>query len=88
MAHLTLSAGTARSGLDTRKSRHEREDGFWRTLWNGLRAWRQRARARAELAALDERMLRDIGLTPSDVAELQARPLWRGADDDWLKRRH
>jgi uncharacterized protein YjiS (DUF1127 family) len=30
-------------------------------------AWRARARERAELVALDDRMLKDIGLTRSDV---------------------
>jgi uncharacterized protein YjiS (DUF1127 family) len=32
----------------------------------------------AELRALDERELRDIGLTRSDALDLAARPLWRG----------
>ena len=30
--------------------------------------WRQRARGRAELTALDDRMLDDIGLTRIDIA--------------------
>jgi uncharacterized protein YjiS (DUF1127 family) len=42
-----------------------------------LRAWRQRSRGRAELARLDERMLRDIGITPGDVWEEINKPFWR-----------
>jgi uncharacterized protein YjiS (DUF1127 family) len=38
--------------------------------------WRQRARSRAELAALDDRMLDDIGLTRIDVAREVNKPFW------------
>ena len=41
------------------------------------RAWRQRHRAIGELLALDERTLRDIGLSRNDVARL-VRQLRRG----------
>ena len=40
-------------------------------------AWRARARERAELAALDDRMLKDIGLTRSDVYREHHKPFWR-----------
>ena len=41
-----------------------------------LREWRRRARSRAEVAASDERTLRDIGLSRADVwAELD-KPFW------------
>jgi uncharacterized protein YjiS (DUF1127 family) len=39
--------------------------------------WRQRARDRTLLARLDDRMLRDIGLTRSDVEHEINRPFWR-----------
>jgi uncharacterized protein YjiS (DUF1127 family) len=39
--------------------------------------WRRRARERAELAALDERILRDIGLTRADAEFLSNKPFWR-----------
>ena len=39
--------------------------------------WRQRSRARAELAALDDRMLQDIGLTRGDAEFLVNKPFWR-----------
>jgi uncharacterized protein YjiS (DUF1127 family) len=42
-----------------------------------LREWRQRSRERAELAALDDRMLKDIGLTRTDAEFLSNKPFWR-----------
>jgi uncharacterized protein YjiS (DUF1127 family) len=39
--------------------------------------WRRRSRERAELAALDERTLADIGLTRGDAEFLASRPFWR-----------
>jgi uncharacterized protein YjiS (DUF1127 family) len=42
-----------------------------------LREWRRRSRARAELAALDDRMLKDIGLTRADAEFLANKPFWR-----------
>ena len=42
-----------------------------------LREWRQRSRERAQLAALDDRMLRDIGVTRCDVWREINKPFWR-----------
>ncbi len=42
-----------------------------------LREWRRRARNRAELAMLDERMLRDIGVTRADVWFEASKPFWK-----------
>ena len=39
--------------------------------------WRRRARERGELAALDGRMLADIGLTRADAEFLSNKPFWR-----------
>ena len=44
-----------------------------RTCANGVGA----ARERAELAALDDRMLKDIGLTRADAEFLSNKPFWR-----------
>lgn len=44
------------------------------TRW---REWRRRARDRAELAGLDDRMLKDIGLTRGDAEFLSNKPFWR-----------
>lgn len=42
-----------------------------------LRECRQRSRERAQLAALDERMLRDIGISRGDVLREINKPFWR-----------
>jgi uncharacterized protein YjiS (DUF1127 family) len=42
-----------------------------------LREWRRRSRERAELAALDDRTLADIGLTRADADFLANKPFWR-----------
>lgn len=42
-----------------------------------LREWRRRAGDRAELAALDERTLADIGLSRADAEFLANKPFWR-----------
>ncbi|MBV8492392.1 MAG: DUF1127 domain-containing protein [Alphaproteobacteria bacterium] len=42
-----------------------------------LREWRRRARSRAELARLDDRMLRDIGVTPGEAWQEINKPFWR-----------
>lgn len=42
--------------------------------------WRQRR----GLARLDERMLRDIGVSPQEAAREAARPLW-DAPPNWLR---
>jgi uncharacterized protein YjiS (DUF1127 family) len=48
-----------------------------RRLAAEFREWRHRARSRRELARLDERMLKDIGISRVEV-ELEVRkPFWR-----------
>ena len=42
-----------------------------------VREWHRRARERAELAALDDRTLKDIGLTRADAAFISNKPFWR-----------
>jgi uncharacterized protein YjiS (DUF1127 family) len=42
-----------------------------------LREWRRRRNGRLELARLDERMLRDIGLTRFDAEYEINKPFWR-----------
>ncbi len=42
-----------------------------------MREWRRRSRDRAQLAALDERMLRDIGLTRGHAEFLANKAFWR-----------
>lgn len=42
-----------------------------------LHVWRRRAQSRRQLARLNERDLRDIGLTPVDAWHELAKPFWR-----------
>lgn len=39
--------------------------------------WRQRLRQRRHLASLDDRLLRDVGLTRADATRETAKPFWR-----------
>ena len=49
----------------------------WDHAVANLRQWRRRTRERVELAALDDRMLKDIGLTRADAEFLSNKPFWR-----------
>ena len=42
-----------------------------------LATWRRRARERHELAQLDGRVLRDLGVSASEVAFEANKPFWR-----------
>ena len=42
-----------------------------------LLLWQRRANERHALAQLDDRMLRDLGLSRSEVAEELRKPFWR-----------
>ena len=42
-----------------------------------FREWRRRSRDRAQLARLDHRMLRDIGLSHAEREFLANKPFWR-----------
>jgi uncharacterized protein YjiS (DUF1127 family) len=54
-----------------------RLSGFLRGVRATLREWRRRKNGRLELARLDERMLRDIGLTRAEVDYESNKPFWR-----------
>ena len=58
--------------------------GFGRTLIrlpavliDTLLLWRKRAAERAHLAALDDRLLRDVGVSRADVEREASIPFWR-----------
>ena len=46
-----------------------------------LREWRRRRAERRELASLDERMIRDIGLDPGSVYYEASQSFWRPSRD-------
>jgi uncharacterized protein YjiS (DUF1127 family) len=45
--------------------------------WTLIAGWIDRARQRKALAGLDERMLRDIGITRYDAERECSKPFWR-----------
>ena len=55
----------------------QRRRGSLQSFADLLRLWRARSRERRHLAGLDERMLRDIGITRLDAARECAKPFWR-----------
>jgi uncharacterized protein YjiS (DUF1127 family) len=42
-----------------------------------LASWRRRARERAQLREMSERLLRDIGVTRAQASEEAGKPFWR-----------
>jgi uncharacterized protein YjiS (DUF1127 family) len=53
---------------------------FWRSMAvaaETLRLWRERAQSRKSLASLDAHMLRDIGISPSQLWHEAGKPFWR-----------
>lgn len=58
--------------------------GHWRSglsgwtvrLFETLLAWQSRAAGRRQLAAMDDRLLRDVGLSRADVMREQSKPFW------------
>lgn len=47
------------------------------TLIATIATWRQRSRARRDLARLDPHILRDVGIDPARAAFEAAQPFWR-----------
>jgi uncharacterized protein YjiS (DUF1127 family) len=50
---------------------------FTRRMIATVREWRRRVHGRAELGKLDDRMLKDIGLTRAEAEFLSNKPFWR-----------
>lgn len=46
-------------------------------LGSAVLRWQDRARERQQLAAMDPRMLRDMGMTPDDVSRELGKLHWR-----------
>jgi len=51
--------------------------GVLRRLGTRVVAWQERARMRRGLAAMDDRLLRDIGLTRAQAHREYDKPFWR-----------
>ena len=62
--------------VGSRRARYAPSGAAQWVLWT-FREWRRRARDRSQLAQLDDRMLRDIGLTRADAEFLSNKPFWR-----------
>ena len=52
--------------------------GTYTAFANVLQLWRRRAHDRQELAKLDTRSLRDLGLSTSEIQFEASKPFWRG----------
>jgi uncharacterized protein YjiS (DUF1127 family) len=50
-----------------------------------VRVWRERRRARRQLAAMSERELRDIGIYWSDIASEIGKPFWRAFEANAIR---
>ena len=46
-------------------------------MFGALREWRRRSKDRAQLAALNDRMLTDIGISRAEAEFLANKPFWR-----------
>ncbi len=57
--------------------RNHHVSGLFTQLSDTFHLWRQRYRARQELAQWTERDLHDIGISPSEVAFELEKPFWR-----------
>jgi uncharacterized protein YjiS (DUF1127 family) len=58
-------------------SRRAISSGFLTTLAGHVQKWQERVRSRYLLQQLDDRMLRDIGLSHADVARECAKFFWQ-----------
>jgi uncharacterized protein YjiS (DUF1127 family) len=73
LQHSRDSAGT----LDRRHAAFDMLSDATDRALGALREWRRRSRERAQLAGLDERMLRDIGLSHGEAEFLANKPFWK-----------
>ena len=72
---MQTNGAAARTGFG-RRWRLELADGLIRAM-EALLAWQTRAAERSQLAAMDDRLLRDVGLSRADVERERVKPFWR-----------
>jgi uncharacterized protein YjiS (DUF1127 family) len=48
-----------------------------KTIWTVLLRWQEREEMRSRLADMDDRILKDVGLTREDLLREIAKPFWR-----------
>ncbi|HEY3148852.1 MAG TPA: DUF1127 domain-containing protein [Dongiaceae bacterium] len=60
-----------------RPSRGKANVGLAVRVFDKLMVWLDRTRQRRHLAELDDRLLRDIGLSRAEVHQESSRPFWR-----------
>ena len=65
------------SGFGLRRLRMSNPFAIAATLYDHVATWQDRRRQRHALARLDDRMLRDIGITRGDVWREINKPFWR-----------
>ena len=72
---------TVRTPGDLLSRQQARFSGFFaqttKGLFDRIYAWQARAQDRAHLDTLDDRLLKDVGLSRTDVDEEIAKPFWR-----------
>jgi uncharacterized protein YjiS (DUF1127 family) len=79
MTRQSASCDTAsRSPLQARTGFGPRPAGFLATVIDRVVEWQERSRSRVLLGRLDDRMLRDMGVTRADVDLEVTKPFWRG----------
>lgn len=60
-----------------RPTRTKPDRGIGTSLFDQVFTWLERARQRRHLGELDDRLLRDIGLSRADVEHEISQPFWR-----------
>ncbi len=73
---LHRSAFTAHHGMAS-TSAHPSFGERLLAVWKMLETWQVRARQRRRLLELDDRLLRDIGISRADAQRLADRPFWK-----------
>jgi uncharacterized protein YjiS (DUF1127 family) len=65
------------STIEIRRRPANRFLGALRVVFDFAGAWRDRRRQRLALGRLDDRLLRDIGMSAADVEHEITKPFWR-----------